>query len=180
MLTGTNTILVPTDFSDAAELALQAALELARIWGSSLEILHVHEDALFMDMTPGGILPVPVDRTQSIAGHKELLEETAGRVRKAGVICHTCTATGKTHSEIIDHAHKVGAGLIAMGTHEHRGLGGVLSKHVAEKVLHRAPCPVLVVPLVPTGEAQANIEDVEESEEPSPIVSTPVVPSESA
>ena len=179
MLTGTNTILVPTDFSDAAELALQAALELARIWGSALEILHVNEDAVFMDMTPGGVLPVPINRTQALAGQKELLEETASRVRESGVICRTSTSSGKAHTEIVDHAHRVGAGLIAMGTHEHRGLGGVLSKHVAEKVLHRAPCPVLVVPFLPVGEAQAQT-DFESSEDPESPLGTTVVLPESA
>ncbi len=179
MLIETSTILVPTDFSDAAELALQAALELARVWGSAVEILHVHEDSAFMDMTPGGILSVPVDRTQAIAGQKELLEEAAGRIRQSGVICRTSTTNGKPHAEIIDHAHKVGAGLIAMGTHEHHGLSGVLSKHVAEKVIHRAPCPVLVVPLLPEGEAQTQT-DRDEDESARSTLGTRVVPPEIA
>jgi len=177
MLAGTNTILVPTDFSDAAELALQAALELARLWGSAVEILHVNEEAPFMDMTPSGILPIPLNRAQTIAGQKELLEETADRVRKSGIICRASATRGKPHQEIIDHAHKVGAGLIAMGTHERSGLGRVLSNHVAEKVLQRAPCPVLVVPLVPAEEAQTNVEEIEDQE---PILAPVLAPSESA
>ena len=76
--------------------------------------------------------------------------------------------------EIIDHAHRVGAGLIAMGTHEHGGLIGALSKHVAEKVLQRAFCPVLVVPLVPAGEAQTN---VEENGDQEPILAPAPAPS---
>jgi len=177
MLTETTTILVPTDFSDASELALQAAIELARTWGSALEILHVNEEALFMDMTPGGILPVPVNRTHAIAGQKQLLEETTNRVRKSGVRCSASTTNGKPHSEIVDHAQRVGAGLIAIGFHEHHGLGAVLARHVAEKVLQRAPCPVLVVPLLPVGAARAVLDETEGM--PQPILAVPVVPSES-
>jgi nucleotide-binding universal stress UspA family protein len=162
MLAGTNTILVPTDFSDAAELALQAALELARLWGSSIDILHVNEDALFLDVPAGAILPAPTDQAQTVASQAKLLEKTADRIRKSGVVCCTSTTSGKPHSEIIDHAHRVGAGLIAMGAREQSGLSRVLSKHVAEKVLQRAPCPVLVVPYVPAGEAQTNVEELED------------------
>jgi nucleotide-binding universal stress UspA family protein len=177
MLAGTATILVPTDFSDASELALQAALELARQWGSALEILHVNNAALPLDLTPGAMLPVPPDQAEAIASQKQLLQETAERVRRSGVICRTSTTSGKPHAEILEHAHSVGAGLIAMGTHERSALSGILSKSVAEKVLQRAPCPVLVVPIVPTGAAQTS---VEESEDQEPIIVPPLVPSESA
>lgn len=167
MLSRTNTILVATDFSEAAELALQSAMELAQLWHCSLELLHVISEPAIVDMAPGGILPIPADLSQIIAGQKALLEETASRVRQLGILCRSSTATGKPHKEIIDHALKVEAGLIVMGTHEHRGLDVVLSNHVAEKVLHRAPCPMLLVPVLPTSSLESNLDEAEEPVAPA-------------
>jgi nucleotide-binding universal stress UspA family protein len=158
LLAGTSTILVPTDFSDAAERALTAAIELAQMWTASIELLHVSVDPTFVAMPPGSILPIPVDLTESIGRENEQLTATAARVRRLGLNCTTATSSGRTHVEIIDHAIKSGAGLIAMGTHEHRGISQTLLGSVAEKVLRHAPCPVLVVPLL-AGGAEQKIED---------------------
>lgn len=148
VLAGIRTILVPTDFSDAADQALSAAVELARIWSSSIELLHVSVDPTFVAMPPGSILPIPVDLTESIEKEGEQLGAAAARVRRFGLECTTSTASGRTHVEIVDHAVKIGAGLIAMGTHEHHGISHTFLGSVAEKVLRHAPCPVLVVPLL--------------------------------
>lgn len=150
-LSATNTILVPTDFSDAADQALNAAIELARMWNASIELLHVSVDPTFVAMPPGSILPIPVNLTESVAKENEQLAATAARVRRYGIDCSTSTASGRTHVEIIEHAVKVAAGLIAMGTHEHHGISHSLLGTVAEKVLRHAPCPVLVIPLLSGG-----------------------------
>ncbi len=148
LVAGTKTILVPTDFSETSEQALKAAMELAEIWRSAIELLHVNVDPTFVDMAPGGIIPVPVDLTEFNERKKELLEAAAGRVRRAGLSCTTATTNGRAHNEIIEYAAKVGAGLIVMGNHEHKGIGGVLLGNVAEKVVRHAPCPVLIIPLL--------------------------------
>jgi nucleotide-binding universal stress UspA family protein len=148
LLAGMNTILVPTDFSEAAEQALQAAIELARIWTSSIELLHVSDDPTFVAMPPGGILPFPVDLDESMSKDNDQLTKAAERVRRLGIECTTSTSSGRTHVEIVDHAIKVSAGLITMGTHEHHGVSSTFLGSVAEKVLRHAPCPVLVVPLL--------------------------------
>ena len=158
LLAGTSIILVPTDFSDASERALTAAIELARMWKSSIELLHVSVDPTFVAMPPGSILPIPVDLTQSVNEDNEQLRAAAARVRRLSIDCTTATSSGRTHVEIVDHAIKIGAGLIAMGTHEHRGISQTLLGSVAEKVLRHAPCPVLVVPLL-SGGAEQKIED---------------------
>lgn len=158
LLSGTDVILVPTDFSAASDQALNAAIELARMWRASIELFHVGVDPTFVVMPPGSILPVPVDLSETVAGEDAQLEVTAARVRRFGIDCTTSTASGRTHVEIVDHAVKIGAGLIAMGTHEHHGISHTLLGSVAEKVLRHAPCPVLVVPLL-SGAAEERVSD---------------------
>jgi universal stress protein A len=164
LVAGTQTILVPTDFTDASEQALDAALELAQLWRASIELLHVNVDPTFLDMAPGGIIPIPVDLTEFNERKKELLEEAASRVRRAGLTCTTATTTGKAHTEIVEYATKVGAGLVVMGNHEHTGIGGAILGHIAEKVVRHAPCPVLVIPWLAGREPQRVA---------SPLVATP-------
>jgi nucleotide-binding universal stress UspA family protein len=52
---------------------------------------------------------------------------------------------GRTFVEIIQYARRVGADLIVMGTHGRSALKQMLLGSVAEKVVRKAPCPVLTV-----------------------------------
>jgi nucleotide-binding universal stress UspA family protein len=72
-------------------------------------------------------------------------------VREPGVECQTKTVEGNPGDEIVDYAAKIGADLIVMGSHGHSGVRRLLLGSVAEKVLHRTPCPVLVVPVGEAG-----------------------------
>ena len=122
-------ILVPTDFSDAAGEAVQAAIVMARAFDAGIEILHVTAAIMF--------LPPPA----------EALVEESKRVQGAGVLCDTHSIEGTPHTEIVKRAQEIGADLIVMGSHGHGGLAHAVLGSVTERVLHRTPCPVLVVPL---------------------------------
>jgi len=56
------------------------------------------------------------------------------------------TTQGVPADEIVTHANRTAAELIVMGTHGRTGIRRVLLGSVAEQVLHKARCPVLVVP----------------------------------
>ena len=62
-----------------------------------------------------------------------------------GVRADTLMTVGTTHHEITDCAERIDADLIVIGTHGRTGLAHVLMGSVAEKVVRKAPCPVLTV-----------------------------------
>ena len=73
------------------------------------------------------------------------VESVAGRLRGAGVQVRCETPEGPAATAILDRANGIGADLIAMTTHGRSGLANLVFGSVAEEVLHRAPCPVLLV-----------------------------------
>src|SRR2546423_1484351 len=75
----------------------------------------------------------------------EELADWCERARAAGVAADRRTAFGATHTEICDAAEAIGADLIVIGTHGRGGLSHALLGSVAEKVVRKAPCPVLTV-----------------------------------
>jgi len=141
-------ILVPTDFSDAAGGALRIAIGMARTFQASIELIHVTATV--------AILPPPIDVVAFAAMIPDLsqrvqdhLDEEAKRVRAEGIACETGFAEGTPHAEIVRRAQDLGVDLIVMGTHGHGGLSHAVLGSVTERVLHRAHCPVLVVPVRP-------------------------------
>jgi len=142
-------ILVPTDFTEPSERALDAAMDLARLLGAAIELLHVNIDPTFVVPPPGDIMAVPIDISRAVATAEEQLEAAVARVRAGGLAVTGASESGRMHTEIVDHARKIGADMIVMGTHGRHGIGHALLGSVAEKVVQHAPCPVLVVPLKP-------------------------------
>lgn len=140
-------ILVPTDFSESSAAALRAAVRLAQMFRASIEVLHVDLDATLVLPPPGDIIAIPIASERALAAAAERLELAVAEVRQANVECIGASASGRTHSAIVEHALQIGAGLIVMGSHGRHGLGHLLLGSVAEKVVQNAPCPVLVVPL---------------------------------
>jgi nucleotide-binding universal stress UspA family protein len=141
-------ILVPTDFSAASERALDVAMDIARMTGAALELLHVDPATIWVLPPPGDAIAGPVDLSESLATSVVQLEATIARVRAAGVVCTGVSQAGKPDAEIVDHARTRGAGLIVVGSHGRTGVSHLLAGSVAEKVVRHAPCPILVVPPV--------------------------------
>jgi nucleotide-binding universal stress UspA family protein len=139
-------ILVPTDFSDAAGDAVQAAMVLARAFDAGIELLHVTATVALLP-PPVEVVPFSVlmpDLSKRVA---EKLTEDAKRVQAGGIPCETLSREGSPHTEIVRRAIEMPADLIVMGTHGHGGLAHAVLGSVTERVLHRSACPVLVVPL---------------------------------
>jgi quercetin dioxygenase-like cupin family protein len=67
-------------------------------------------------------------------------------------------AEGNASQEILRSAQALKCDLIVMGTHGRTGLDRLLTGSVAEEVLRKAPCPVLVVRMPPTNGRQAEVE----------------------
>jgi nucleotide-binding universal stress UspA family protein len=140
-------MLVPTDFSDASTVALEAAIDLARIFHATIEILHVDLDLALVMPPPGDIVALPMAMQGMRTDAAEKLERAVAEVREQNIPCTGASESGRTYTAIVDHAARIGAGLIVMGSHGRHGLGHLLLGSVAEKVVQNAPCPVLVIPV---------------------------------
>jgi nucleotide-binding universal stress UspA family protein len=133
-------ILCPTDFSDFSAKAFGYAAALASRFGARLQVLHVLPGVVIA--TGGPYFPT----TREMRDRAE--DALQGFVRpacQAGVPVATELREGDAWREIQSHAAELPADLIVMGTHGRSGFEHLLLGSVAEKVLRRAPCPVLTV-----------------------------------
>jgi len=137
------TILVPTDFSENAEQALDYAVALAAKLDAKVHLINV----IGMQML-GAEYGIAV--TQSMVedimrGNQTALDNlVAARAAKAS-FGPAELEFGDARAVIQATAQKINADLIVMGTHGRRGMSRLLLGSVAESVVRTAPCPVLLV-----------------------------------
>lgn len=160
-------LLVPHDFSPCAERALGTAVELAKVHGSALALVHVSElpanlpvDTLVTPANEAG--PLRVDE-YATRGARQRLDEIAEPLRRTGLAVSTLAVTGDVAAQILSLTTKVGADALVVGTHGRKGLSHFLLGSVVEKVIRAAPVPVVCVrtpsrEAEPTGE-ESDIED---------------------
>jgi len=142
-------ILVATDFSREAEAALHVSLNLLRGDPSATRIILMHAYLVPYDLVlADGFVSAAAGLEQwqtAQADVEQRLEQYAEPLREAGVEVETLGLEGYPPEMIIDKARENDVDLIAMGTHGRTGLTHVLLGSTAERVIHRAPCPVLTV-----------------------------------
>jgi nucleotide-binding universal stress UspA family protein len=136
-------ILVPVDFSECSKKALAYALPLAREHGAAVALLYSVPPSYAVGEY-GGMDYVQLQMDMSGAGNRELAR-LAGEVAEKKVAITTHLRIGVAATEIIEAARELPADLIVISTHGRTGLKHVLLGSVAEQVVQRAPCPVLVV-----------------------------------
>jgi nucleotide-binding universal stress UspA family protein len=143
------TILVPLDGSAQAETVLPHAVAAAHATKSTLTLLQVVASSSMLEMTvwPAGI---PAGSMLDSAEERRIayayLQTTASKLHDSGVEFATQVLEGDPATEIVKRA-QAGAdiGMIAMATHGRSGIGRWVFGSVAEKVLHGAPVPLLLV-----------------------------------
>ncbi|WP_303851356.1 universal stress protein [Seleniivibrio woodruffii] len=141
-----NKILYPTDFSDPSAYALNYAAEMAKLFDAELELLHV-----MLDESQLVSFYLPQITVQNLAKDMEdgatakLQEFIANAKVLEGVRYKYTMAKGIADEEIVRVAQESGTDLIVIGTHGRTGFEHVLFGSTAEKVVRKAPCPVLSV-----------------------------------
>lgn len=121
-------ILLPTDFSAAAEAAVVVATAMARESGARLHLVHVVPPA-----------------TDPSLGSEQLTG--LGRQLGTGLAVELALLTGRAAQEITAYARDKGIDLIVMSTHGRTGVSRALLGSVAEAVVRLSPCLVLTVPM---------------------------------
>ena len=140
-------ILVPTDFSAASAKAFTYGRALARLFGSSLELLHVIDAHPFAGTPPaeGYVAEMPSFSAELEKSARSSLARLAAETPTSDVSVHETLCWGRPHVEIARHAKEHHVDLIVMGTHGRGFVGHLLMGSVAERVVRTAPCPVLTV-----------------------------------
>lgn len=140
------TILVPTDFSDDAKLAIQTAQRVLGPEDAEARLILVHAYHLPVEFTALGAVPVaPRLFTDAAEQARERLEQDAKPLRAAGLRVDTVAEEGYPPLVIEEVARRSNVDLIAMGTHGRSGLRHLLLGSTAERVVQHAPCPVLTI-----------------------------------
>jgi len=138
-------ILVPTDFSEHSLNALRYAAAFAEKFGAELYLLHVVQDlSLFLPDVVSGTPPYLPPTEPMLAAVRESLDRLAGE-QFPRLTVHRLVREGSPFYEIITCAKENAVDLIILGTHGRGVLAHMLMGSVAEKVVRKAPCPVLTV-----------------------------------
>jgi universal stress protein A len=141
------TVLVATDFSDVADIAVRYGREFARRFEASLHVLHVADDMTANAMaTPGYVgdfsaYQANFEQECCAKVASALTEEERTALRAQCVV----VTSSEPAQAILDYAKTNAADLVIVGTHGRNGLGHLLMGSVAETIVRSATCPVLTV-----------------------------------
>ena len=137
-------ILVPVDFSDYTDQILDVVLEISRKFSSEIHLLHVIPTMDYL--TPYESF-LAVDNLVEV--QKQIEQDVEQDLEKVGQKLPVPTVkairSGVAFIEIIDYVKTQNISLVVMGTHGRGALEHILMGGVAEKVVRRAPCPVLTI-----------------------------------
>ena len=138
-------ILVPIDFSDYSKNALGYAVDFAKLFNAELILIYVVEPVIYPPDFSMGQIAVPSMDIEMDKRAKEELENLAKKQIPKELETEILVKTGKPFIEIIETAGEIGADLIIIATHGHSGVEHMLFGSTAEKVVRKAPCPVLTL-----------------------------------
>ena len=139
-------ILVPTDFSDLSQQALEFALSLADRFRAKLYLMHVWELPMTGSLLPPEPYPESVLTEEQTAGEQHLTKVT-NELKASGFDVAPVFVFGKPYMEIVKAATDLDVDLIVLASHGRSGVSHLLLGSVAEKVVRLAPCPVFTVKL---------------------------------
>lgn len=140
-----NNILFATDFSEASGPAADYAVNLAKLTGAHLHVLHV-----INELDEHQRVMIPQEAFQILKKEVELqtVRELDGFCKgpAAGIKTTSHALVGTAFQKILETGAKVSADLIVMGTHGRTGVEHVIVGSTAERVIRRSKIPVLTVP----------------------------------
>ena len=137
-------ILVPVDFSEHAQRALDVAIELAQKFGAELHLLHCYQIHPAL-VSPYGIAVPETFENEIRTAAVQRLSEWRAKAAARGISVREHLSAHSPSEEIAAMAEQLGTDLIVMGTRGLTGFQQVLLGSVAERTIQRAPCPVLTV-----------------------------------
>ncbi|MFN3532405.1 MAG: universal stress protein [Candidatus Brocadia sp.] len=140
-------ILCPIDHSECSYLALKYAISLALKDEAKLYLMHVIDTRLY-DTEIYKFSPFKINEVDMFKIREDLLKSLPEGTTDV-LDVETIVVKGVPFYEIVNAATEIGADIVVIGTHGRTGLSHVVMGSVAEKVVRKAPCPVLTVRIPP-------------------------------
>lgn len=141
-------ILVPTDFSDCANVAATIAQDIAKRAKAELYFLHMHETAPeggHAHMHGGGTHTGTSHHHSHEGHHKNELDKLVRLAEQKGVPAKPVLVKNTGNERIVSYIDGYHIDLVVMGTHGMSGLKEFLSGSTAQRIVQESPVPVLVV-----------------------------------
>jgi universal stress protein A len=138
-------VLVPIDFSDYSKSSLKYAVNFAMHFNAKLILIYVVEPVIYPPDFSMGQIAIPTAGLEMDKRANEELDKLAAKEIPGRVEVKKIVKTGKAFVEIIETAAEEDADIIIIATHGHTGVEHILFGSTAEKVIRKAPCPVLTL-----------------------------------
>jgi universal stress protein A len=138
-------IIVPIDFSEYSKKSLRYAVEFATSFQSEILLIYVIEPVTYPADFSFGQIALPMAETEVRQRAEAQLEKLIETAIERRVSARAFVRAGKPSAEIVRLAGDESADLIIIATHGHTGVEHVLFGSTAERVIRKAPCPVLSI-----------------------------------
>ena len=150
------TIVVGTDGSERAGIAVHHAAALARSSGATLHIVHAYRPVLVNEAalsatSAGRTLDLDGVNAGLVASALGVCDDAAAHAKNSGVTVQTHAVRGDPSDALTEVAENVGADLVVVGNRGMTGLKRFVLGNVPNKISHHAPCSVLIVDTTRTG-----------------------------
>ncbi len=137
-------IVCPIDFSEYSSEIVSYATSITKKFNAELHLFHVIPNLNYFTpyesfLTPENLVAIEKNISTEVNSDFDKI------INKIDIPVKKIIRTGVTFLEIIDYVKTEGIDLIVMGTHGRSGIEHVLIGSVAEKVVRKAPCPVLTI-----------------------------------
>ena len=145
-------ILIPTDGSREAEIAMPHGLDIAEKYGAEVHVLFVVDtDAVDLSLGSEQVQRIREGRFGEMEELKKMADTATGRIadaaRAKGITVVESVVAGIPHKKIVKYSEEAGIDLVVMACHGRSGVKRLLLGSVTERVLRLARVPVLVVEL---------------------------------
>ncbi len=147
------TIVVPLDGDPASEAALEPACWLAAKLKAKIKLLQVvsHVQPILLDEPVVEILYSAEDQTEDLRYRREAARHYLNQLKESleaywkNISFETEVITGKPAASLVKWSEKTRPTLMAIATHARGGVGHILLGSVADEVMRKSTCPVLMV-----------------------------------
>ena len=144
------TIVVGTDGSETANLALSRAIELAKQNDATLHVVNAHRLVSTSQVAHAAAAGAPSFDVENVnrgieAESQLVCDHAVQQANQAGVKCEAHQCAGDPADALIDIAEQTGADLIVVGNRGMTGKRRFVLGSVPNKVSHHCPCSLLIV-----------------------------------
>ncbi|MGO9875009.1 MAG: universal stress protein [Acidimicrobiia bacterium] len=146
-----NVIVVGTDGSETAGVAVHQATALAALTGATLHIVNAYRtmsiSSVAVAATAGGMSNIDVEALNKSVGTEsaQVCEHAASEARQLGVSVELHAVPVETADALVRVAEDVGADLVVVGNRGMSGKKRFVLGSVPNKVSHHCPCSLLIV-----------------------------------